>query len=237
MAEEAREQHTVTRETPRQGEGPHRRSTFTPARRLLSDHDRARRDGAIALGVLLAGLLATLWSILAVRSEQRVFVVDPLGGTVQGPLEPLASSRGYFSITSINAAQAALQRSAVGFDLQEMLPLYFSARARRSLDADLEQHLDDLRRRHLTTKPVIDSITPPQPAGNARIVRVVGRLQSTGAVNGRVFYEEPPYELILVYRTNGDISNRASLPWVADEVELARGEAEVAKQRARNRVK
>ncbi|PTY05263.1 hypothetical protein DB347_17520 [Opitutaceae bacterium EW11] len=204
---------------------------------MLSGHEKTLRDRTITLGILTIGLFAILWTIVAVRGAQRVFVIDPLGGVVQGPLEPLSSSRGYFTITSINAVQAAFQRSAAGFDLPEMVPLYYSAKARRTLDDDTSRRTEDFRRRHLTTKPVIESITPPEPAGNGRIVRVTGRLQCTGAVNGRVFYEEPGYEMLLVFRPNSDLGNKAALPWVVDEVDLALGDQEIEGLRAKNRLK
>jgi hypothetical protein len=227
----------AVRSTPREGDSPRGRPAFTPSRRMLSDHQRSLRDKNITMAVLFLGLVVVMLSIYSANATQKIVVIDPLGGVTQGPLEPLAASKGYFSITSINAAQAALQRSSVGFDLQEMLALYFSAKARHTLDEDLRLRFEDFRRRRLTSKPVIDSITPPQPAGDARIVRVSGRLQTTGAVNGRIFYEEPPFELLLVFRANSDLANKAALPWMADEVELALGDTEIAKQRAKNRLK
>jgi len=69
------------------------------------------------------------------------------------------------------------------------------------------------------------------------VVKVTGRLQAMGAVNGRAFYHEPPFELVFVFRVNADLSNKASMPWVVDEVELALTEEEIAAQKARNRPK
>jgi hypothetical protein len=224
-----------TRETPREGESLRPRPPFTPVRHLLNDHQRTLRDRNITLVVLLLGLVFAWLSIHSASSEQKVLVVDPVGGMTSGPLEPLASSKGYFNITSINATQAALQRSTVGCDLREMLPLYFSAKARRTLEEDLEKRMADIRRRRLSSKPVIDSLTPPEVAGDTRVVKVGGKLQTTGVVNGRVFYDEPPFELILVFRSNPDLGNKAVLPWLADEVDLALGVEEIAAHRLKNR--
>lgn len=226
-----------TRETPREGEGLRPRPPFTPAGHLLSDHQRIKRDKNITIGVLFLGLVLVWLTISSSSGEQKVLVIDPVGGVTQGPLEPLTASKGFFAITSINATQAALQRSSVGFDLQEMLPIYFSAKARHTLEENMSARAEDLRRRRLSTKPVIDSITPPEAAGDTRIVKVGGRLQTSGAVNGRVFYDEPPFELILIYRANPDLSNKAAMPWVADEIELALTSEEIAARRAKNRSK
>lgn len=225
-----------TRETSRE-EGGRPRPVFTPAKHLLSDHQKTVRGKNITIGVLFAGLVLVWMTISSSSSEKQVLVIDPVGGLTQGPLEPLAGSKGFFSITSINATQAALQRSSVGFDLQEMLPIYFSAKARRTLEENLAVYREDIRRRRLSTKPVIDSITPPEVAGDSRIVKVGGRLQTNGAVNGRVFYDEPPFELILVYRVNADIGNKAAMPWVVDEIDLALTAPEIVAHHARNRPK
>jgi hypothetical protein len=237
MAGETGGTQGAVRETPREGESPRPRPPFTPSRFLLTDHQRLVRAKNITIGVLFAGLVLVWLSVTMANVEQKVLVIDPVGGVTQGPLEPLAASKGFFSITSINAVQVALQRSTVGFDLQEMISIYFSARSRQALEEDLGRRWEDIRRRKLTMKPVIDSITPPQSAGDARVVKVSGRLQTTGAVNGRAFYHEPPFELVFVYRTNADLSNKASMPWVVDEFELALGQEEIAAQKARNRPK
>jgi hypothetical protein len=204
---------------------------------LLSDRRRSARDKNVTIGVLFVGLILVWLSIQAATREQKVMVIDPVGGLTQGPLEPLASSKGFFSITSINATQAALQRSSVGFDLQEMLPVYFSAKARRTLDEDLGARADDVRRRRLSLKPVIDSIALPQTAGDTRVVRVGGRLQTYGAVNGRIFYDEPVFELVLVFRGNADLANKAAMPWIVDEIDLAMNAEEIAHLRGKNRLK
>lgn len=227
----------VTRETPREGEGLRPRPPFTPANHLLSDHRKTVCDKNITIGALVIGLILVWLTISSVSGERQVVVIDPVGGVTQGPLEALATSKGFFSITSINATQAALQRSSVGFDLQEMLPLYFSAKARRTLEENLAARIEDIRRRRLSMKPVIDRITPAEPAGDTRVVKVGGRVQTSGAVNGRVFYDEPPFELVLVYRKNPDLSNKAAMPWVADEVELALSTQEIAALRTKGRPK
>ncbi len=228
---------TNTRETPREGESLRPRPAFTPAKQWLSDHQKTVRDKNVTIGLLFAALVLVWMTVSSSSGEKQILVIDPVGGLTQGPLEPLATSKGFFSITSINATQAALQRSSVGFDLLEMLPIYFSARARQTLEEDLSTNLEDIRRRRLSSKPVIDSITPAQSAGDTRVVKVGGRLQTSGAINGRVFYDEPPFELILVYRVNSDLGNKAAMPWVVDEIDLALTAEDIAAHRARNRPK
>ncbi len=228
-AEEAR------RETERDGDAVRPRPAFTPAQRWLSEHQRAARTKNVTIAVLLAGLLVSWLTVRAAVSDQKAIVIDPVGGVTVGPLESLSNSRGFFDITTINATQVALQRSTVGFDLQDLLPLYFTSRARRTLDEDQSHRAEEVRRRHLSTKPVISQITPPEPAGDAKIVKVAGKLQITGVVNGRVFYDDPPFELLLVFRSNADLANRAAMPWLVDEIDLAVASSEINALHARNR--
>jgi len=226
---------STTRTTAREESGARPGSAFTPSRFLLSQHQRSLRDKNITITVLFAGLVVVAFCLHAASTEPKVMVIDPAGSLIQGPVEALASSKGFFAITSINAAQAALQRSTIGCDLQELLPLYFSAKARHTIEDDVSARAADVRRRKLSTKPLIDSITPPDIAGDKRVVKVAGRLQTTGAVNGHVFIDEPPFELVLVFKVNPDLANKAAMPWVVDELDLALGSAEVSAHRAKNR--
>jgi len=225
----------AVRATAREEAGGRPLPSFTPSRFLLSQHQRSLRDKNITIAVLFAGLIVVWFCLHAASVEPKIMVIDPVGSLIQGPVESLATSKGFFAITSINAAQAALQRSTVGCDLQELLPLYFSAKARHTIEDDITARSADVRRRKLSTKPLIDSITPPDVAGEKRVVKVAGRLQTTGAVNGHVFIDEPPFELVLVFKVNADLANKAAMPWVVDEIDLAIGSTEVSSRRAKNR--
>ncbi len=224
-----------SRSTAREESGTRPGPVFTPSRLLLTQHQRGLRDKNITIAALLAGLIMVWFCLRAASTEPKIMVIDPAGSLIQGPVESLAMSKGFFAITGINAAQAALQRSTIGCDLQDLLPLYFSARARHTIEEDVNARSADVRRRKLSTKPLIDSITPPDVAGDKRVVKVSGRLQTTGAVNGHVFIDEPPFELVLVFKMNTDLANQAAMPWVVDEIELALGSAEISAHRAKNR--
>ncbi|HEY9154856.1 MAG TPA: hypothetical protein VIM69_06995 [Opitutaceae bacterium] len=224
-----------TRATAREEFGARSSPVFTPSRFLLSQHQRSLRDKNITIAVLFAGLLIVWFCLHAASADPKIMVIDPAGTIIQGPVESLALSKGFFAITSINAAQAALQRSTIGCDLQDLLPLYFSAKARHTIEDDVSARAADVRRRKLSTKPLIDSITPPDIAGDKRVVKVAGRLQTSGAVNGHAFIDEPPFELVLVFRVNADLANKAAMPWIVDEIDLALGNAEVSSHRAKNR--
>ena len=224
---------TERRLTPREGDNRRPRPAFTPSVGMLDDHQRLNRWKNITIGVLMTGIVIVWLTVMSVTGEQKVTVIDPVGGAIQGPIEPLASSKGYFSIISINATQVVAQRSSIGLDLRELLPIYFSSNARKKLEDDTSSRQEEIRRRRQAWKPLIEGITPPQEAGDARVVKVSGRVQVTGVVNGRIYTDEPPFELIFIYRKNNDLGNKAAMPWLVDDVEISFGQTEVNAKKSR----
>ena len=221
------------RDTPREGDNRRPRPNFTPSAFLFDDHRKLQLYKNVTIGTLLIGLALVFLTVQSATKEEKIMVMSPVGGVTVGPVEPLSKSKGFFALNSINATIAAMQRSSVGFDLSELLPIFFGTKARKTLDDDMNKRLEEIKHRNATWKVLIESITSPQDAGDTKVVRVSGRLQVTGAVNSRVYTEEPLFELILVYRHNEDIAATASMPWIIDEVEVAvgRDELEARKQK------
>ena len=167
------------------------------------------------------GALALSWLVLrAGRATESVFVMDPLGNMYAGPVEPLAGSKRFFNVTAIYATNAALQRSPAGFDLSELLKLYYTPRAISKLEADNKGRQPDFRRRSLQWKPIIDTISDPVTAGAARIIEVRGRLVMAGAFANRTFFSEPPFTLVLTFVRNPDVGKAGAYPWVGNDVDL-----------------
>lgn len=208
------------RPTPRQGDHPQPPSRHTPAALAVSERDRANRWKNASIAVCLAALALSYLTIRAGRAMEWVHVMDPLGNMYAGPVEPLADSARFFNVTAIYAANAALQRSPAGFDLRELLKLYYSPRALAKLEDDQKQRAADARRRSLQWKPIIDSISDPVPAGEHRIVEVRGRIIAAGAFANRSFYDEPPFTLALTFKRNPDLGKAGAYPWICDDFDL-----------------
>jgi hypothetical protein len=146
--------------------------------------------------------------------------MDPSGNLHSGPAQAMADSRSFFHVTSLYAVNAALQRSPAGFDLYEMLGLYFTPRAVQKIEEDYQRRREDIRLRNLQQKPLIETVGEPVPAGDTRIVEVKGRLVSAGAYAGRTFYDEPPFTIVLTFRKNSDFSKAGAYPWVCEDFDL-----------------
>lgn len=210
----------AVRRTPRQGDQPQPAPRHTPGVLAISERRRADRWKNTALAVCLAALVLSWLIVRSSRSTELVHVMDPLGNMYAGPVEPLAESKKFFNLTAIYAANAALQRSSAGFDLFELLKLYYTPRAIAKLEDDQKARHDDLRRRSLQWKPIIDSIGDPVAAGSSRLVEVRGRLVMAGAYASRSFYDEQAFRLVLTMVRNPDLGKSGAYPWVCNDLDL-----------------
>jgi hypothetical protein len=208
------------RPTPRQGDHLQPASAHTPSIVALSERRRAERWKTASLLVSIAALALAWLVIRAGRTTESIYVMDPVGNVYAGPVEPLAESRRFFNVTAIYAANAVLQRSPAGFDLAELLKLYFTPRAISRLEEDHKSRAADMRRRNLQWKPIIETISEPVSAGGRRIVEVRGRVVMAGAFANRAFINEPPFTLVLTFIRNPDLGKAAAYPWVASDVGL-----------------
>lgn len=209
-----------TRPTPRQGDQPQPLPRHTPGMLAMNERKRADFWKVCSIVVCLAALTLSYLTIKAGRATELVHVMDPLGNMYAGPLEPLADSKKFFNTTAIYATNAALQRSSAGFDLFELLQLYFTPRAVAKLEDDQKARQDDIHRRNLQWKPIIESISDPVVAGANRIVEVHGRVVMAGAYANRSFFDEPTFALVLTLIRNPDLGKAGAYPWVCNEVDL-----------------
>lgn len=212
----------VTRPTPRQGDNRQPLPRHTPGFTAISERKRADRWKAISLVTMAGAMALSYLTIKAGRATEYIHVMDPLGNMYAGPIEPLADSKRFFNVTSVYCTNAALQRSpaGTGFDLPEILKLYYSPNAIAKLQDDQRPRQDDFRRRNMQWKPVIDSVADPVAAGSGRIVEVRGRIVQAGAYANRTFYDEPAFTLVLTFGRNPDIGKAGAYPWICTDFDL-----------------
>ena len=178
----------------------------------------------VALGTCLSALLVCFLSIRELRAEERILVLDAAGNVLSGPVEGLAESKGFFTLTTLYCANTALQRSSEGFDLYELLHLYFSPRAVEKLESHWQAQKEDARARNLQQKPIVDLVGEPVKAGSLRVVEARGRIIRAGAYAGRSFYEEVPFTLVLSFKRNPELGKAGAYPWLCEDLDLETGE-------------
>lgn len=201
-------------------------SRHTPSVLALSERRRGDLWKSGCIVVCLAALALSYGAIRAGRTAERLFVMDPMGNLYAGPVEQLSESKRFFNVTAIYLANAALQRSASGFDLAELLKLYFTPRAIAKLEDDQKSRAAEMKRRNLQWKPLIESISEPVPAGSNRIIEIRGRLVIAGAFARRSFAQEAAYTLVLTLERNPDIGKSGAYPWVCNDIDLRIADAE-----------
>jgi hypothetical protein len=186
----------------------------------MSERRKAEFWKLFAAFFSLTALLLSWLVIRAGRAGERIFVMDPSGNVHAGPLIRLSESSEFFHVSSLFATNAALQRSPAGFDLYELLGLYYSSRAIQKLEDDLLVRKEDIRQRNLQQKPIIESVSQPVRAGDSRMIEVRGRLVSAGAYANHSFYDETAFIFVLTYVKNPDMSKAGAYPWICADFEL-----------------
>jgi hypothetical protein len=174
----------------------------------------------IACGCSLLSIAGLLLGLSSMRSTERIWVLPGSGGVYAGPLERLDQSVSFFNESALLASQCALQWSSAGFDLPELLHVYFHPKAVAALQTSLDTRMPDIRKRSLNAKPLIQSVSEPISAAGARIVEVRGVLAISGQFAGRLIYEEPTFKLSLRFSRNLDLGQASRYPWIVADVSL-----------------
>lgn len=210
-----------TRKTPRQGDYDQPLSKHTPTALALTERQRAEFWKMFAIGTLFVALVLSWLIVQAGRSTEQIFVMDAAGNITAGPLDSLSRSKGYFNMTSIVGANVMLQRSPSGLDLYDMVKLYCSSRAAEKLADNVKKYEEDIKKRNLQEKPIIDVISEPIEAGHSRLVEVKGRVVIAGAYSGKSFYDEKEFTLTLTYGRNPDLGKAGAYPWIIEDFDLS----------------
>ena len=208
------------RRTDREAHNPKTQYPTQPGYAAMNDRRRADFWRLLAITVSLAALLLSWLIIRAARAEEHVYVLDAAGNVLSGPSERLSESKGFFNLSALYCTNVALQRSPEGFDLYELLHLYFSPKAVDKLEEHWRQRREDMQGRQLQQKPLVDTIRDPVRAGSLRIVEVRGRLVSAGAYAGHGFTDEIPFTLVLSFKRNPDLGKAGAYPWICDQFDL-----------------
>jgi hypothetical protein len=198
------------------------KNTFGPINSLASDRVQKNIWAGIAIVSLLGGTIAplVLWMRFekALSARQYVFALDGSQTIHAGPLEDLNMKSEVFSVTALNAAQAALQRSPVGLDLPEMVRGLFTEAAEKELRESVEAQMPDIKARNLHQKPEVSEVTALSEKAGFRILEVKGQLIRAGNLGGTALSEPSlPFQLLLQIKPNPRMNQRGQYPFVVTD--------------------
>jgi hypothetical protein len=201
--------------------GAHRIPPFVRAR--LDAKREAQIWRFVALGSLSFALLIVFSTFRASRPKQLAFVLGGDGTLVSGPLTALSKNQEFFRRSSIYAAQAALQRTEDGLDLPELVQLYYDQLGHQNLRDHVKKWQDDMKRRRLSWKPILRTISEPIESGPSKVVEVKALLRVSGVFSGRALYEEREVKLLLHWGENHDFTDNGNYPWKVHKIEFVIG--------------
>ena len=200
-----------------QGEASVERALFTPALRIASGQDKARRLYYVSLIALsLAAIFPTLYLIVN-REPDKVFVLDGDGTIHIGPLESLHPQSSIFQEVLIQVTKAMFDRTSVGIESPEMVKKLFSAKAIQALNKDVQWELPYLESRNVRQQVSIGEIVPIKNENGYRVYQVTGILNIAGIYKGTKVVDSDPFVVLIALTRNPRWEDKARYPFIVSD--------------------
>lgn len=188
---------------------------------LLSENASKRLWMGIAGLLLIINIASPIVLIQLLRKDQLVIAIDGADTFHIGPGADFEQSEQLMTTHGVLAALTLLQRSAVGFDLPEMLQQLFTAEAKAKATAQLEEVLEELKSKNERWRPEIAKVEMVSiEADKLFALRVTGQLIKNGVAAGQPY--EVPYNFTLLLRfvRNPRLMQNARYPLVVYDFEI-----------------
>lgn len=184
-----------------------------------------RREKNVWQLVAFLSLAGALGAVLFFHHQERakpyVFVVDGAGTMHFGPMELLQPTAPIYTTTALWATQALLQRSAVGFNLPELVNAYFRADAAQKAKADLDAQMPVLQAEQMHTFPEINEIRLVRESGVVVVMKAKGQLIRSGNLSEQELRRPAlPFELNLMVVPNPRLGQKDAVPFVVSNFAL-----------------
>ncbi len=214
----------------RETEAPHRRhdATALPGRKrhplhLFADHAMAARLWCV-VAVAAVGFCAVqpFLVIRAYRTRERVVVLDPSGTFHVSPLLGFEEATKLHEQHALLACLALFQRNPAGFDYPELLDRLFLPDAARKARTAAGTQAEEFTAKALHQKPEVQKITVLETRENTVLAQAEGQLIRTGAVNGQVFTEAPPFTVRFTFARNPNLAANGRYPLAVWNYDISR---------------
>lgn len=199
-------------------------ASFIPAR-FSSEHTKKNIAYIFSFGCLLFCIAILCFVICTLKTEDRVFVVDDSSTISIGLLQTLKNNTEIYHRVALVAAQCVFQISPVGLDLPEIAKSMLSEPAFKKLQEYVKESEQSFQSGNIHQKPEIESIETITEKKNRRIVRVTGNLVQAGLIDGHSIAETKPFNMILAFMINPNLTERGQYPFLIDDFAIQGNES------------
>lgn len=196
-----------------------RRPGFSPAR-LFADHAFAARMWfLVACGALGFCALQPYLLIKALRTRERVVVLDGAGTYSVSPVLGFEEARELHETMTLWATLALFQRNPKALDYPDVLQKLYLANAYKQATADREKTQPEFEAKQIHQKPEVFTIEVLRTREDRLLVKVEGQLVRTGVFENQAFTESPKFTLHLTFARNPNMLANKRYPlgvWAYD---------------------
>ncbi|MDR1281306.1 MAG: hypothetical protein LBK99_10860 [Opitutaceae bacterium] len=188
------------------------RQSWTPAK-LFADHAFAARMwflvACVALGFCI---VQPVFIIRALRTHERVVILDSAGTFSVSPLLGFEDAKGLYENITLWATLALLQRNPKGFDFPDLLARMCLADALAKAQDDIAKNRDEFELKQIHQKPEVLRIEILRTREDQVLVKAEGQLVRTGVFERQLFGESPKFTLNLTLVRNPDMASNKRYP-------------------------
>lgn len=181
--------------------------------RLFADHGRAARLWcAIALISILAALIQPFLIIGAVRTKERVVILDETGTYHISPLLNFEDATKLHTSQTLLACLALLEKNPNGFDYPELLEKLFLPDALIQAKALQTAQATELKAKQIHQKVEVFRIDVLQTRNDRVLVEAAGQLIRVGLFNDQPFTETTPFTVHFTLLRNPNLTANGRFP-------------------------
>lgn len=181
--------------------------------RLFADHGWAARLWcAIALLAVTAAIIQPFLIISAVRTQERVVILDETGTYHISPLLNFEDATKLHTSQTLLACLALLEKNPNGFDYPELLEKLFLPEALNQAKALQSTQAAELKAKQIHQKVEVFRLDVLQTRNDRVLVEVTGQLIRVGLFNDEPFTETTPFRARFTLLRNPNLTANGRFP-------------------------
>lgn len=181
--------------------------------RLFADHGWAARLWcAIALLTIAAAVIQPFLIISAVRTQERVVILDETGTYHISPLLNFEDATKLHTSQTLLACLALLEKNPNGFDYPELLEKLFLPEALNQAKALQSTQVAELKAKQIHQKVEVFRLDVLQTRNDRVLVEVTGQLIRIGLFNDEPFTETTPFHARFTLLRNPNLTANGRFP-------------------------